>query len=62
MSKLVKAPLVIAKAEDGRDVYLYEGAAFPDGGLAEGEAERLADFLEESEPEKPARSSSKSSK
>lgn len=57
MSKLVKAPLVIAKAEDGRDVYLYEGVAFPEGGLAEGEADRLADFLEDSEPEKPARSS-----
>ncbi len=41
----VNAPLVIAKRADGSDVYLYEGATFPDG-MAKGEAERLADFLE----------------
>lgn len=45
MSKIVKAPLVIAKREDGSDVYVYAGAPLPDG-LAAGEVERLAEFLE----------------
>ena len=46
MSKLVKAPLVIAKREDGSDVYVYRGAPLPDG-LAKGEAKRLEEFLED---------------
>lgn len=37
---VVTAPLVIAKLEDGSDVYLYEGAQIP-GGLLEGEEKRL---------------------
>lgn len=45
MSKIVTAPLVIAKLENGSDVYVYEGSPLPDG-LKEGEAERLADYLE----------------
>lgn len=53
---VVTAPLVIAKRADGSDVYLYEGAEFPDG-MAEGEAERLADYLDAGD--KPARKSSK---
>lgn len=44
MSLIVTSSLVIAKRADGSDVYLYEGASFPDG-MLEGEAERLADFL-----------------
>lgn len=46
MGKVVKAPLVIAKRADGSDVYVYAGAPLPDD-LASGEAERLADFLED---------------
>lgn len=45
MSSIVKAPLVIAKRVDGSDVYVYAGSPLPDG-LAKGEAERLADYLE----------------
>lgn len=45
MSKIVKAPLVIAKREDGSDVYVYAGSPLPDG-LAKGEVGRLADYLE----------------
>lgn len=53
----VSAPLVIAKRADGSDVYLYEGATFPEG-MAEGEADRLAEYLEDDEQaEKPARKS-----
>lgn len=44
-SLVVTAPLVIAKSAEGRDVYLYAGSAFPEEGLAEGEAKRLAEFL-----------------
>lgn len=54
----VSAPLVIARREDGSDVYLYEGAALP-AGLAEGEAERLADFLKDDDDKSPVRKSSK---
>lgn len=63
MSRIVKAPLVIAKAPNGSDVYVYQGSPLPDD-LAKGEAERLADYLEaetsaegdesESESEQPA--------
>jgi hypothetical protein len=72
MAKFVNAPLVIAKDAAGRDRYLYAGSPLPDD-LADGEAERLADFLTgdavdpnadlsapADEPEaKPARKSSK---
>jgi hypothetical protein len=67
MADIVTAPLVIAKRADGSDVYLYEGVEFPEG-MAEGEAERLAEFLSEDDAEgksdKPAVKSaaSKSSK
>lgn len=56
----VSAPLVIAKRADGSDVYLYEGATFPEG-MAEGEADRLAEYLEDDgDSAKPsARKSSK---
>lgn len=57
MANIVKAPLVIAKDPSGRDVYVYQGSPLPEG-LAEGEAKRLADFLED-DSEKPARKSSK---
>lgn len=57
----VNAPLVIAKRADGSDVYLYEGATFPDG-MAEGEAERLADFLTDDEDGDTSKSSSRSKK
>ncbi len=43
--KVVTAPLVIAKRADGSDVYLYEGAAFLPDTLAEGEGERLTEFI-----------------
>lgn len=46
MSRIVKAPLVIAKREDGSDVYVYAGSPLPDG-LAKGEVARLADYLED---------------
>lgn len=52
MSKRIAAPLVIAKREDGSDVYLYAGAFLPDG-LAEGEADRLAEFCEDEAEDKP---------
>lgn len=45
MSRIVKAPLVIAKAPNGSDVYVYQGSPLPEG-LAKGEVERLADYLE----------------
>lgn len=61
MSKLVKAPLVIAKREDGSDVYVYAGSPLPDG-LADGEEKRLADFLEDEEGDSPKASARKSSK
>lgn len=56
MAQHVTVPLVIAKRADGSDVYLYEGAPFPEG-LREGEAERLAEFLADDEGDKPARKS-----
>ena len=66
MSKIVKAPLVVAKAANGQDVYVYQGAPLPDG-LAEGEEKRLADFLEDAKAaedeggaKKPARKSTTS--
>lgn len=46
MSRIVKAALVIAKRADGSDVYVYAGSPLPDG-LADGEAQRLADFLDD---------------
>ena len=46
MSKIVTAPLVIAKREDGSDVYVYAGSPLPEG-LQDGEADRLADYLED---------------
>lgn len=61
MASRVSAPLVIAKRADGSDVYLYQGAAFPEG-LAEGEQERLAEFLEDSDDgdsKQPAKKSGK---
>lgn len=58
MSKLVKAPLVVAKLENGSDVYVYEGSPLP-GGLREGEAERLADYLEDDEKSTSTRKTSK---
>jgi hypothetical protein len=42
MPNIVTGPLVVAKRQDGSDVYLYEGAEFPDG-LKSGE---LARFVE----------------
>ena len=57
----VNAPLVIAKRADGSDVYLYEGATFPDG-LLDGEAERLAEFLEDDPSDEGGKKSSKSPK
>lgn len=45
MSRIVKAPLVIAKAPNGSDVYVYQGSPLPED-LAKGEVERLADYLE----------------
>lgn len=42
--KVVTAPLVVAKDSEGRDVYLYRGAPFPEG-LADGEEKRLEEFL-----------------
>jgi hypothetical protein len=44
-SKVVTAPLVIAKDKAGADVYLYAGAPFLPDGLAEGEEKRLEEFL-----------------
>lgn len=61
MAKLVTAPLVIAKREDGSDVYVYAGSPLPDN-LAEGEEKRLADFLGDEasgDEKKTARKSSK---
>lgn len=46
MSRIVKAPLVIAKAPNGSDVYVYRGSPLPEG-LADGEVERLADYLDD---------------
>lgn len=46
MAQVVKSALVIAKAKDGSDVYVYAGAPLPDG-LADGEAKRLAEFCED---------------
>lgn len=45
----VTAPLVIAKRADGGDVYLYRGVPFVEDGLADGEADRLKDFLGDSQ-------------
>ena len=62
MSKIVKAPLVIAKREDGSDIYVYAGSPLPDG-LAEGEEKRLADYLGDDESKSGSGSSkSRSSK
>jgi hypothetical protein len=47
--RVVKAPLVIAKAANGSDVYLYQGTAFPEDGLADGEAKRLEEFLDDAD-------------
>jgi hypothetical protein len=41
---IVTAPLIIGKAIDGSDVYLYEGMLVPQ--LRKGELARLEDFLE----------------
>lgn len=52
----VVVPLVIARAESGRDVYLYQGAPVPDG-LADGQVERLARegfILADPEPVEPS--------
>lgn len=46
MAKVVTAPLVIAKLENGSDVYLYQGSPLPEG-LASDEEKRLADYLED---------------
>lgn len=60
----VKAALVIAKLEDGSDVYLYEGAPVPEG-LKDGEVDRLKELglLEDEsksdDGDKPSRRSSK---
>lgn len=43
-NKVVTAPLVIAKREDGSDIYVYAGSPLPDG-LADGEEKRLEEFL-----------------
>jgi hypothetical protein len=61
MSKLVSAALVIAKRQDGSDVYVYAGAPLPDG-LAEGEADRLAEFLEDDDKPAAKKAASKSEK
>ena len=61
MRNIVKAPLVIAKREDGSDVYVYAGAPLPDG-LAEGETDRLADFLEDDDKPAAKKAASKSEK
>ncbi|QJU52935.1 hypothetical protein SCB71_06330 [Herbiconiux sp. KACC 21604] len=57
MTAVVSVPLVIAKQEDGSDVYLYQGASVGDG-LAKGELKRLRDggFISEVEDvvEEPA--------
>ena len=61
MSKLVTAPLVIAKRADGSDVYVYAGSPLPDG-LAEGEEKRLADFLGDDDKPAAKKAASKSEK
>jgi hypothetical protein len=43
-TQIVSAPLVIAKREDGSDVYVYRGSPLPEG-LADGEEKRLEEFL-----------------
>lgn len=54
MSHIVKSPLVIAKAEDGSDVYLYRGAPVPSHIDAK-EVARLVEggFVEEVKAETP---------
>lgn len=42
MSKQVIVPLVIAKQEDGSDLYLYQGAPVPES-LSKDEVKRLSD-------------------
>jgi len=53
MSHIVKSPLVIAKAEDGSDVYLYRGAPVPSH-IDSKEIARLVEggFIEEVTAEK----------
>jgi hypothetical protein len=50
---VVKAALVIAKDEEGQNVYLYEGAHVPSSIPAD-EVARLSEFLSEGE-DKPER-------
>lgn len=45
MPYIVKAPLVIAKNEDGADLYVYEGAPVPDGQSDEWVEHHLRDEL-----------------
>lgn len=49
----VTGPLATPYLEDGSRVYLYEGAALPDG-LRKGERERLVDLGLVGEAEEPA--------
>ena len=57
-SYVVTGPLATPYREDGTRVYLYEGSPVPDGGLREGEVDRLVDLglVEEvaEQAEKPA--------
>lgn len=43
MAYTVTAPLVIAKKQDGSDLYLYEGAVLPDF-VPEADVKRLSDL------------------
>ena len=43
-AQIVTAPLVIARREDGSDVYVYRGSPLPEG-LAKDEDKRLEEFL-----------------
>lgn len=77
MAHVVTAPLVIAKNEDGSDLYLYEGAQLPshvkgdalkalvDSGLVEerkADEPRAASGPSDAQPESDSGKSSRSSK
>jgi hypothetical protein len=54
MALIVNVPLVIAKRADGTVAYVYSGAPLPTG-LAEGEYDRLAEYvIKTDEPPRPA--------
>ena len=54
MAHIVTAPLVVAKQEDGSDVYLYQGVEVPES-LSSSEVKRLRDggFIEKVKAEQP---------